>query len=112
MTPDSGLSFSLFMPLVLAGALYAVLLIAGSVLHSRGSGFAETARDAAFLCLLAGGAYAVVLAVTTFVSKFGVIDDFIYITLVVVAFFALLVGVLLLVELLAGAIGRFRARRS
>ncbi|MBA3298915.1 MAG: hypothetical protein H0U24_02430 [Thermoleophilaceae bacterium] len=112
MTPDPGLSFGLFMPLVLAGALYAVLVIAGGVLERRGSEFAETASNAAFLCILAAAAYAVVLAVITFVSKFGVIDDFVYITLVVIGFFAILAGALLLVEMLVGVIGRSRGRDS
>ena len=112
MSPDPGLSFSLFTPLAVAGVLYAVLLIAGSALERRGGQGAEQARTVAFLCLVAAGAYAVVLAIIAFVSKFEVIDDFIYITLVVVAFFALLVLVLLLVEMLVGVIGRARRRRS
>lgn len=112
MTADPGLSFGLFMPLVVAGAIYAVLLIAGSALERRASQGADSARNAAFVCLLLAAAYAVVLAINAFLSKFGVIDDFIYITLVVVAFFALLVLVLLLVEMLVGAIGRARSRRS
>ena len=106
MTPDPGLSFSLFTPLVAAGAIYVVLLVAGAALERRGSQGAEAARNAAFVCLLAAAAYAVVLAIMTFVSKFGVIEDFVYITLVVVAFFALLVLALLLVDMLVGAIAR------
>lgn len=112
MTPDPGLSFGLYLPLVLAGALYAVLLIAGAVLESRGSDLAEDARSAAFVCILATAAYAVILAIVTVVSKLTVIDDFVYITLIVVAFFALLGGVGLLAEVLLGATGRGRRQRS
>ena len=110
MTPDPPMSSGLFIPLVLAGLIYAVLVVASNVLDRRGSQYASTARDAAFVCILAAAAYAVVLAVIVFVSKFAVIEDFLYVTLVIVAFFVVLVGFLLLVEMLVGAIGRRRSR--
>ena len=111
MTPDPPMSSGLFLPLVFAGLLYVVLLVAGNVLGRRGSQYAPPARNLAFLCILAAAVYAVVLAIVVFVSKFAVVEDFIYVTLVIVAFFVVLVLVLLLVEMLVGVIGR-RRRRS
>ena len=111
MTPDPPMSSGLFMPLLVAGILYAVLLVAANAFERRGSQYAPPARNLAFVCILAAAVYAVVLAIIVFVSKFAVIEDFIYVTLVIVAFFVVLVLVLLLVEMLVGAIGR-RRRRS
>ena len=111
MTPDPPMSSGLFVPLVVAGVLYVVLLLAANVLDRRGSQYAPLARNLAFLCILAAAVYAVVLAIVVFVSKFAVVEDFIYVTLVIVAFFVVLVLVLLLVEMLVGVIGR-RRRRS
>ena len=110
MTPDPPMSSGLFMPLVLAGVLYVVLLLAANALGRRDSHYASTARDAAFVCILVAAVYAVVLAVIVLVSKFAVIEDFLYVTLVIVAFFVVLVGFLLLVEMLVGAVGRARRR--
>jgi hypothetical protein len=112
VTPDPGLSFGLYQPLVFAAGLYAVLLIAGAILESRGNDLAEAARSAAFVCILAAGGYAVVLAIIAIASKLAVIDDFLYITLIVIAFFALIGGVGLLVEMLLGTFGRGRRRGS
>jgi len=112
MTPDSGLSFGLFLPLFLGGVLYVVLLLAGAFFESRNGRHAETARNAAFVCVLAAAAYAAILTVITVVSKFGVIEDFVTITFVVIVFFGALALVLLLAEMALGAIGRRRRRRS
>ena len=114
MTPDEGLSFGLYLPLLLGGVLYTVLLLAGAWFESRDGrhAHAETARNAAFVVMLVAAAYAVVLALVALVSKLEMIEDFFTIVLVVAAFFGLLAVVLLLAEMGLGVLGRRRRRRQ
>jgi hypothetical protein len=110
MTPEEGLSFGLYMPLLLGGVLYTVLLLLGAWFESRGGEHAETARNAAFVVILAAAAYAVVLALVAVVSEIGMIEDLLTIMFVVGLFFLLLAVVLLLAEMGIGALGRRRRR--
>ena len=110
VTPTEGLESSLFLPLYLVAVLYVALFVTGRVLDGREDPRAATVEDAGFALLLLAAGYVVVLLVMSVFSQFDLIVDMLEIMAIIVAFFALLVGVLLALELLIGLTGRTRKR--
>jgi hypothetical protein len=107
--PDAGLSSSLFTPLVLLGILYVILFASGQSL-SGNRGLAVL--DASFALLLLIAAYTVVLLILAVTQKYHLVGTMIGTIFVVVAFFAILGGVLLVVfDLGIGSLARRRAER-
>jgi asparagine N-glycosylation enzyme membrane subunit Stt3 len=110
--PSEGVSPGLYSPLWLAAVVYVALLVGSHVLAGRGDDRAEGVADAAFGVMLLTAAYAVVLLVIALVSESGLVQDLFEITLIVVAFFALLgLFLLALFEGGIGGISRLRRRR-
>jgi hypothetical protein len=106
------LSWSLYVPLVLAGVGFAGLSIAAGIVSARGNhAGAERVRDVGFLLLLAMGVWTVVLLLAAIVSEPDDVWDMVIIVLVVVAFFAILLLVFWGISLLIGAISRGLSRR-
>ncbi len=91
MTPETGLDTVLWQPLVVAGAIYAVLYVIGNVLDGRGNPRGETVHDLGFGLILLTGAYSVVLLLLALVQKPTLVGDMLLIVAIIVAFFALLV---------------------
>ena len=107
------LTWGLYFPLILAGVAYAVVTIAASVIASRGNEErAERLRDGGFLIVAAAGAWTLVLLLLAIFSEPDDLWDMVMITLVIVAFFAILLLVLFGISLLTGQIGRAAARRK
>jgi hypothetical protein len=106
------LSWSLYLPLILAGLAYAVVTIVAGVMGSRGNeAGAERVRDAGFVIVLAAGVWVVVLLVLALFSEPDDLWDMVVITLVIVAFFLILLVVLFGLSLLMGRLGSSAARR-
>jgi hypothetical protein len=106
------LSWSLFLPLLLAAIAYGALAAVAGVMTSRGNeDAAERLRDYRFVLLLAMGAWTVVLVLISAFSEPDEMWDMVVITLVVVAFFVILLTVLFGISRLLGAIGRLTSRR-
>jgi len=106
------LSWGLYFPLILAGVAYAIVTIVGGVMATRGNeGGAERVRDGGFLIVLAAGVWVVVLLLLSLFSEPEELWDMLIITLVLVAFFVILLLVLFGISLLVGRIGRTAARR-
>ncbi len=104
-------SFSLFLPLIIAAAVFGALSVAAAVLSGRGNeAGAERLRDVGFLVILLGAAWIVVLLVLSLASEFEEIWDMITIVLVITVFFALLLGALFGLALLFGKINSSRTR--
>jgi hypothetical protein len=109
--PSEGLSTSYYQPLLLLFLLSLVLLIAARVLEGRGDGRAETVHDLAFVVELLIAGYLVILAIVALASEIELVGDMITIIAVIVAFFAALVLLLLVVfELAIRGITRTRKR--
>jgi len=109
--PSEGLSPSYFSPLMLALVLYAVLFVAARVLSDRNHDRATTVDNAAFVVMLLAGVYVVVIALVALASEIDLVLDMLLIVGVIIAFFAVLVGVLLVV-FERGVGGLLRARRD
>ncbi|MBA2439550.1 MAG: hypothetical protein H0V50_02615 [Thermoleophilaceae bacterium] len=110
-TPSEGLSSGLFQPLIVAALVYAALFIAGRVLAGRGDPRGERAGDLAFALMLLMGAYVVVLTVSALASEYELLYDMLVVIGIIVAFFGVLILVLLVIfEKGVGAIGRLRRR--
>jgi hypothetical protein len=106
------LSWSLYVPLVLAAIVFAGLSIAAGIVSARGNhANAERIRDVGFLVLIAMGTWTVVLLLMAIFSEPDDIWDMLIILLVVVAFFAVLLLVFWGISLLIGAISRGLSRR-
>jgi hypothetical protein len=107
------LSWSLYVPLVLAAVAFAGVSIAASIVSSRGNhDGAERVRDIGFLVLLAMGVWTVVLLLMAIFSEPDDIWDMVIIVLVIVVFFAILLLVFWAISLVIGAIGRGLSRRQ
>lgn len=90
------ISFSLYLPVMLLALVWAGLSIAGNVVEGRGNeAGAATMRDLGFGSMLLAGLWVVVLVVMALVQYPVRTSDGLLILAVVFAFFALLVGVLL-----------------
>jgi hypothetical protein len=106
------MSWSLYFPLILAAAAFAIVSASAGVMAGRGNeARAERLRDIGFLIVLAGGAWVVVLLLMALIDQPDDIGDMLLITLVIVAFFVILLLVLFGVSLLVGRLGRGTARR-
>jgi hypothetical protein len=105
-------SFSLWLPLLFAAIAFGVLRVAAGIAAGRGrEGAAERLLDVAFLLVLLGAVWVVILVLITLVDMPDEVWDMIMITLVVAVFFALLLVAFFLLSLLFGAIGRAVSRR-
>ena len=90
------ISFSLYLPVMLLALVWAGLSVAGNVVAGRGNDAgASTMRDLGFGSMLLAGLWVVVLVVMALVQYPVRTSDGLLILAVVFAFFALLVGVLL-----------------
>jgi hypothetical protein len=108
----ANLPFGMYMPIVVVLAGFALVSVLAGVARNReDSARAERLGDIAFLLVVLGAAYAVVLLIASAVSYPSRFYDMILITFVVVAFFALLLFVFFFIgEVLPRAVGR-RGRR-
>ena len=90
------ISFSLYLPVMLLALVWAGLSVAGNVVAGRGNDAgASTMRDLGFGSMLLAGLWVVVLVVMALVQYPVRTSDGLLILAVVFVFFALLVGVLL-----------------
>ncbi|MEA2379697.1 MAG: hypothetical protein QOK00_3419 [Thermoleophilaceae bacterium] len=107
------LTWGLYFPLILAAAAYAILSATGGMLAGRGNeAGAERLRSLAFLIVLLGGVWVVVLLLMALISQPDDLWDMVIITLVIVGFFAILLMVLFGLSLLVGRVSRSARRRS
>ena len=112
-TPSEGLSSGYFTPLILAAVLYVVLFVAARVLEGREDERSETAEDLGFLLMLLGAAYVAILTVVAVASEIDLVWDMVRIIVIVAAFFAVLILILLAVfERGVGGLSRARRRDS
>jgi hypothetical protein len=106
------MSWSMFLPLILAGLAFGVTSVVAGVVSNRGNDAgAERVRDYGFLLLLAMGAWTIILLLVSIFNKPNDVGDMLIITLVIVVFFALLLLVFFGISLLIGALGRQTSRR-
>jgi hypothetical protein len=109
--PSEGLSSSYYRPLILLGLLYVALFVTSRVLAGRGDQRFETAADGAFVTTLLAGVYVLILTLVALFSEPELVYDMIRIALIVMAFFALFLLVLLLIfDVGIGSISRLRHR--
>ena len=107
------MTWSMFLPLILAGLVFGGISIVAGVMDSRGnSAGAERWRDYGFVLLLAFVAWTAILLLVAIFNKPNSIGDMLIITIVVVVFFALLLVMFFGISLLAGALGRQTQRRK
>jgi Kef-type K+ transport system membrane component KefB len=106
------MTWSMFLPLILAGLAFGAISIVAGVMDSRGnSEGAERCRDYGFVLLLAFAGWTVILLIVSIFNKPNSVGDMLIITVVIVVFFALLVVVFFGISLLVGALGRMTERR-
>jgi len=107
------MEWSLFMPLVVAGIVFAALSVAAGVTSARGNeARAERVRDVAFLVVLAAAAWVGVLLLISLFQEAEELWDMVSIVVIVAVFFALLLVVFFVLSLLFGLIGRAFSRRK
>ncbi|HMJ96068.1 MAG TPA: hypothetical protein VK486_09455 [Thermoleophilaceae bacterium] len=108
----SNLPFGMYMPLVVVLAAFALVSVLGNVARNReDTARAERMVDIAFLLVLLGAVYAVVLLVASAVSYPQRFWDMLLITVVVVGFFAVLLFVFFFLgEVLPRRLGRRGSR--
>ena len=106
------MTWSMFLPLILAGLAFGVISAVANVMDNRGnSERAERWRDYNFLLMIAFCVWTVILLLVAIFNKSNSVEDMVIITLVVVVFFALLLLVFFGISLLVGALGRQTERR-
>jgi Ca2+/H+ antiporter len=106
------MEWSLFLPLIVAGAIYAIVTIVAGVMSGRGNeAGAERVRDYGFLILILSGVWIVILLLLALIEEPDDIGDMLTITIVIVAFFVILLLVLFGLSLLVGRLGRGATRR-
>jgi Kef-type K+ transport system membrane component KefB len=106
------MTWSMFLPLILAGIAFGITSVVAGVIANRGNeAGAERVRDYGFLLLLAMGAWTIILLLVSIFNKPNDVGDMLTITLVIVVFFALLLLVFFGISLLIGALGRQTSRR-
>jgi hypothetical protein len=109
--PDEGISGPYFTPLVIAGILYAVLTIAGAVIGRRDDERAEQLADLNFGLVLLAAAYVGVMLIAALIDKSDLVWDMIKVLGIMIVFFALLLGIMLVVfERGIGGLSRLRRR--
>jgi len=106
------MEWSLFLPLIIAAAIYAIVSATAGVMAGRGNeAGADRLRDYGFLIVIASGVWVVILLLLALVDQPDDLGDMLVITIVIVAFFAILLLVLFGLSLLVGRLGRGAARR-
>jgi uncharacterized membrane protein len=106
------MSWSMFLPLILAAIAYGVSAVMAGVMANRGNrDRAERVRDYGFLLLLGMAAWTIILLLVSIFNKPDDVGDMLIIMLVVVVFFALLLVAFFAISLLVGALGRQTSRR-
>jgi Kef-type K+ transport system membrane component KefB len=106
------MTWSMFLPLIVAGLAFAVVSVAANVIANRGNAErAERWRDYGFLLLIAFGVWTVILLLVAIFNKPNSVGDMLLVTFVIVVFFALLLVVFFGISLLVGALGRSTDRR-
>jgi threonine/homoserine/homoserine lactone efflux protein len=106
------LSWGLYFPLILIASAFAIVSAAAGIMGGRGNDErAEGLRDVGFGIVLLGGVWVVILALLALISEPDDIGDLLIITLVIVAFFVMLLVVLFGLSLLVGRLGRGASRR-
>ena len=106
------MEWSLFLPLIVAAAIYAIVSATAGVMAGRGNeARADRLRDYGFLIVIASGVWVVILLLLALVDQPDDLGDMLVITIVIVAFFAILLLVLFGLSLLVGRLGRGTARR-
>jgi hypothetical protein len=106
------MEWSLFFPLIPAAAIYAIVAATAGVMAGRGNeAGAERLRDYGFLLLIASGIWVVILLLLALIDQPDDIGDMLTITIVIVAFFVILLLVLFGLSLLVGRLGRGTSRR-
>jgi hypothetical protein len=105
------LPWSLYVPLLLAAALFAIISITSAVVRSRGNNAsAEKLLDLGFVVALVAGVWTLVLLVLAIFDEPDDIWDMVLIVVVVGAFFGILLALLFGVfELIFSRGGRQRA---
>ncbi len=107
------MTWSMFLPLILAGIAFGVTSAAAGVISNRGNDAgAERVRDYGFLLLLAMGVWTIILLLVSIFNKPNDVGDLAIIILVIVVSFALLLVAFLGLSLLIGALGRQTSRRK
>jgi Na+-driven multidrug efflux pump len=107
------MSWSMFLPLILAGVAYGIVSVVAGVVSNRGNeAGAERARDYGFLLLLAMGVWTIILLLVSLFNRPNDVGDMAIIILVIVVFFALLLVAFFGISLLIGALGRTTSRRK
>jgi Kef-type K+ transport system membrane component KefB len=106
------MTWSMFLPLILAGIAFGVTSVVAGVMASRGKDArAERLRDYGFLLLLAMGAWTIILLLVSIFNRPNDVGDMAIIILVIVVFFALLLVAFFGISMLIGALGRQMSRR-
>jgi uncharacterized membrane protein len=106
------MTWSMFLPLILAGIAFGVTSVVAGVISNRGNDAgAERMRDYGFLLLLAMCAWTIILLLVSIFNKPNDVGDMLIIILVVVVSFALLLLVFFGISSLMGALGRRTSRR-
>ena len=106
------MSWSMFLPLILAGIAYGVTSVVAGVMSNRGNeDGAERIRDYGFLLLLVMCAWTVILLLVSIFNKPDGVGDMLIITVVIVVFFAVLLLAFFGISLLMGVLGRQTSRR-
>lgn len=107
------MSWSMFLPLILAGVAFGVTSVVAGVMSSRGNDAgAERVRDYGFLLLLAMGAWTIILLLVSIFNRPDDVGDMFIIIVVIVVFFTLLLLAFFGISLLIGALGRTTSRRK
>jgi hypothetical protein len=107
------MTWSMFLPLILAGVAFGVTSVVAGVMSSRGNDAgAERVRDYGFLLLLAMGAWTIILLLVSIFNRPDDVGDMFIIIVVIVVFFALLLVAFFGISLLIGALGRTTSRRK
>jgi hypothetical protein len=107
------MTWSMFLPLILAGVAFGVTSVVAGVMSSRGNDAgAERVRDYGFLLLLAMGAWTIILLLVSIFNRPDDVGDMFIIIVVIVVFFTLLLLAFFGISLLIGALGRTTSRRK
>ncbi len=111
MIPDEGISGPYYTPLVIAGILYLLLRLGASILGARDRERGEKLEDLAFGVVLLTAAYVVVMVLAALFDKSDLVFDMVKVIAIMLAFFALLLIVMLVVfERGIGGLSRLRRR--
>jgi hypothetical protein len=109
--PDEGISGPYYTPLVIAGIFYAVLTVAGGIVGRRDEARSEQLADLNFGIVLLAAAYLGVMVIAALIDKSDLVWNMIKVLGIMIVFFGLLLGFLLVVvERGIGGLSRLRRR--